>query len=173
MKTKIKLKILCVVIAFLLCFPLHFIYEKVPFFITSIIAPVNESIFEHMKMLFTSIILAGVIQKIIVKVKKLDINNVCFSNFIAATLSIPIFLSMFIPIYLYLGENLPITIFIMLLAIIMAEYISYLIMNMKDLKMENITIIFTIIVYLIFGVLTYNPPINELFRDPITNRYSI
>lgn len=173
MKTKIKLKILCVVIAFLLCFPLHFIYEKMPNILISIIAPVNESIFEHMKMLFTSIILAGVIQKIIVKVKKLDINNVCFSNFVAATLSIPIFLSMFIPIYLYLGENLPITIFIMLLAIIMSEYISYLIMNMKDLKMENITIIFTIIVYLIFGVLTYNPPINELFRDPITNRYSI
>lgn len=173
MKTKINLKILGTVIAFLLCFPLHFIYEKVPFFITSIIAPVNESIFEHMKMLFTSIIFAGVIQKIIVKVKKLDINNICFSNFVAATLSIPIFLSMFIPIYLYLGENLPITIFIMLLAIIVAEYISYLIMNMKDLKMENITIIFTIIVYLIFGVLTYNPPINELFRDPITNRYSI
>lgn len=173
MKTKIKLKVLGVLIAFILCFPLHFIYEKVPNFFISIIAPVNESIFEHMKMLFTSIILAGVIQKIIVKVKKLDINNVCFSNFVAATLSIPIFLSMFIPIYLYIGENLPITIFIMLLAIIMAEYISYLIMNMKDLKMENITIIFTIIVYLIFGILTYNPPINELFRDPITNSYSI
>ena len=47
-----KLKILGVIMAFLLCFPLHFLYDKIPSFITSIISPVNESIWEHMKILF-------------------------------------------------------------------------------------------------------------------------
>lgn len=46
-----KLKILGVIMAFLLCFPLHFLYDKIPSFITSIISPVNESIWEHMKIL--------------------------------------------------------------------------------------------------------------------------
>lgn len=168
-----KIKILGVIIAFLLCFPLHFLYEKMPCFITSIIAPVNESIAEHMKILFGSILISGIIQKIIVKTKKLNINNVCISNFTAAIISIPIFLIMFIPVYTFIGKNLPITIIMMLISIVIAEYISYLIMKKDNLKLENITILFAIITYIIFGILTYFPPHNELFRDPIHNYYGI
>ena len=173
MTKNIKLKILNIVIAFILCFPLHFIYEKMPNFIVSIVAPVNESIFEHMKILFTSIIIAGVIQKIIVKRKNLNINNVCFSNFVAALISIPIFLIMFLPIYNVIGENLPVNIILMLITIIIAEIISYLITKKDDLKLENKTIIFVIITYIIFAILTYYPPKIELFRDPLNNYYGI
>lgn len=171
-KTK-KLKILGLILAFLLTFPLHFLYDKAPCFLTSIIAPVNESIAEHMKILFGSILISGVIQKIIVKTKKLDINNVCISNFTAALVSIPIFLVMYLPIYNTIGENLPVTITIMFIAIVIAEIISYLIMKKEDLKLENIAIIFAITVYVIFGLLTYFPPKQELFIDPITLIYGI
>ena len=61
MKLKI-LKIFGIILAFFLCFPLHFLYDKLPCFITSIIAPVNESIWEHMKILFGSIIISGVVK---------------------------------------------------------------------------------------------------------------
>lgn len=168
-----KLKILGIVIAFLLTFPLHFLYDKLPCFITSIIAPVNESIWEHMKILFGSILIAGVIQKIIVKVKKLDINNVCISNFTAAVISIPIFLIMFLPVYSAIGKNFIVTIIIMFIAIVIAEIISYFIMKKNDLKLENMAIIFTITVYIIFGLLTYFPPQNELFMDPSSLIYGI
>lgn len=168
-----KLKILGVILAFLLTFPLHFLYDKAPCFITSIIAPVNESIAEHMKILFGSILIAGVIQKIIVKTKKLNINNVCISNFTAAISSIPIFLIMYMPIYNAIGENLPVTIIIMFIAIVVAEIISYLMMKKEDLKLENMAIVFTIIVYVIFGILTYFPPEHELFLDPISLTYGI
>ncbi len=168
-----KLKILGIILAFILTFPLHFLYDKLPCFVTSIIAPVNESIWEHMKILFGSILLSGVIQKIIVKTKKLDINNVCISNFTAALVSIPIFLVMFIPVYSAIGENLPITIIIMFIAIVISEIISYLIMKKDDLKLENMAIIFTIIVYIIFGLLTYFPPNQELFIDPTNLTYGI
>ncbi|MBQ4583356.1 MAG: hypothetical protein IJA94_00460 [Bacilli bacterium] len=151
---KKKLKILGIMLAFGICFPLHFLYDKFPSFITSIFAPVNESILEHMKILFGSIILSGVIQKVIILIKKEKINNICFSNFVAAISSIPIFLVMFLPIYSIIGENIIITIFIMLLAIIIAEFISYIIMNKKDFKLEKITIIFVILVYVIFMLLT-------------------
>lgn len=151
---KKKLKILGIILAFGLCFPLHFLYDKLPSFITSIFAPVNESILEHMKILFGSIILSGVIQKIIILIKKEKINNICFSNFIAAISSIPIFLIMFLPIYSIIGENMIITIILMLVAIIISEIISYIIMNKKDFKLEKITIIFVIFVYVIFMLLT-------------------
>lgn len=171
-KTK-KLKILEIILAFLLTFPLHFLYDKAPCFITSIIAPVNESIWEHMKILFGSILISGVIQKIIVKTKKLNINNVCISNFTAAISSIPIFLIMYLPVYFAIGENLPVAIIIMFIVIVIAEIISYLIMKKEDLKLENMAIIFTIIVYTIFGLLTYFPPSNELLMDPINLTYGI
>lgn len=168
-----KLKILGIVIAFLLTFPLHFLYDKLPCFITSIIAPVNESIWEHMKILFGSILISGIVQKIIVKNKKLNINNLCISNFTAALLSIPIFLVMFMPVYNTIGENLVITIIIMFIAIIISEIISYFIMKKEDLKLENMAIVFTIVVYIIFGLLTYFTPQHELFLDPTNLIYGI
>lgn len=173
MNKYIKLKIIGITVAFILAFPIHFLYDKFPNIITSIIAPVNESIAEHMKILFTSILIAGVTQKLIVIKKNLKINNVCISNFIAAISSIPIFLIIFIPIYKLIGENLPITIIIMFIAIILAELVSLYIMTKKDLKLENKAIIFTIIVYIIFYILTVYPPNNYYFIDPIDNTIGI
>lgn len=162
---KKNLKIFGAILAFLLCFPLHFIYDKFPNFLTSVFTPVNESIWEHMKILFGSIIISGVIQKLIVIFKKETINNMCFSNFIAALTSIPIFLIIFLPIYAIIGENLIVNIILMLLTIIICEFIAYKITNLKDLKLENITILLVIIVYTIFGILTYYPPNNFLFIE--------
>lgn len=167
------LKIIGVIIAFILCFPFHFFYDKFPCFLTSIFAPVNESIWEHMKLLFGSIIVSGIIQKLIIIYRKEKVNNICFSNFIGALLSIPIFLILFLPIYFIIGENFILTISIMLLTIILSEIISYKIMNQKDFNMENKTIIFVIIIYSIFTLLTYFPLKNVLFIDPTNNTYGI
>ncbi len=168
------LKLLGVVIAFLLCFLLHFLYDLAPCFITSVIAPVNESIAEHMKILFGSILVSGVIQKIIVKVKHLPYKNVCISNVIAASLSIPIFLVIYMPIYNVIGEILPLTIFLMLIVIIISQIITILIIKItKDLHMENLAILLVIIIYMIFAVLTYDPPQQSIFMDPTTLNYGI
>ena len=173
MKLK-NIKLLGTILAFLFCFPLHFLYDKVPCFITSIISPVNESIWEHMKILFGSIILSGIIQKVIVKVSKLSYKNICISNFICAVLSIIIFLILYIPIYISLGEIFPLIIFIMLITIIIVQIISiYIIKYIKDLRMENLAIIFVIITYILFAILTYKPIKIELFKDPIRIDYGI
>lgn len=168
------LKLLGVVIAFLLCFLIHFLYDLAPSFITSVIAPVNESIAEHMKILFGSILFSGVIQKIIVKVKHLPYKNVCISNVVASLLSIPIFLIIYMPIYNAIGENFLLTIFLMLLVIIISQIITIFIINIKkDLHMENASILFVIIIYMVFAVLTYDPPEQSIFMDPITLNYGI
>lgn len=168
-----RLKIVSLLIAFAVCFPLHSLYNKFPSFITSIFAPVNESIWEHMKILFGSVMFAGVVQKIYMIIKKQKNDNICFSNFIAALSSIPIFLIMFFPFYSIIGYNMIITIAIMFIALTLAEVISYKIMNKKDLKLENVTILFAISVYIIFAILTYYPLKNNLFIDPITKYYGI
>ena len=168
------LKLLGAVMAFLLCFLIHFLYDLAPSFITSVIAPVNESIAEHMKILFGSILFSGVIQKIIVKVKHLPYKNVCISNVIASLLSIPIFLIIYMPIYNAIGENFLLTISLMLLVIIISQIITIFIINIKkDLHMENASILFVIIIYMVFLVLTYDPPEQSIFMDPITLNYGI
>ena len=168
-----NLKILGVVLAFLLSFVFHFVYDLFPNFLTSIFFPVNESIFEHMKIIFGCILLSGVIQKIIVIKKELNYNNVCISNVIVAFLSIFIFLIMFIPIYSLIGENLPITLIIMLITYIISQILSIYIIKKEDMKKENFAILLVIIIYTIFGILTYYPPKNELFIDPIHDSFGI
>lgn len=170
---KIKLKIIGLILAFLFCFPLHFLYDKFPCFFTSIFAPVNESIWEHMKIIFGSIILSGIIQKIIVIVKKEKINNICFSTFISAILAIPIYLILFLPFYYLIGHNMIITLILLFITLMIAEYISYKITEKKECKLENGTIFFVIITYCIFAILTYYPLKNSLFIDPTTETYGI
>lgn len=167
------LKIISTVIAFALCFPLHFLYDKFPNFITSIFSPVNESIWEHMKILFTSILLTGVLQKMYVSIKKINYNNICISNFIGAILSIPIFLILFLPTFNIIGENLIVTIVIMFITIAICELISYKIMNKPEHKLENDTIFFAIGVYILFIILTYFPPHFGIFMDQTTSTYGI
>ena len=168
-----KVKILGTIIATLLTFPIHFVYDKFPNFITSIFFPVNESIAEHMKILFGSIILSGVIQKIICIKKDIKANNICFSNYVAAISSVIIFLIMFLPVYNLIGKNFIITITIMIISIIISEIISYYITKIKDLYLENITIILVILTYITFGLLTYFPPKKSIFMDPIDHKYGL
>lgn len=162
---KKKLKIIGVIVAFAICFPLHFGYDKFPNFITSIFFPVNESIWEHMKILFGSIIISGVVQKITILLRKERVNNICFSNFVGALLSIPIYLILYLPLYKIIGESMILAISVMFITIVIAEIISYIIMNRRDYGMENKTIIFVVIVYIIFTLLTYYPLEINLFLD--------
>lgn len=171
--SKKKLKVLGVIFAFVLCFALHFLYDFIPCFITSIIAPVNESIWEHMKILFTSIIISGVIQKIILMKKNIKFNNICFSNFIGALFSIPIFLLIFLPINNLIGENIVVNITLMFIVIVISQLISLFIMNRQDYKFEKLAILFVIMVYVVFGFLTYYPIKSDLFLDKSNHTYGI
>lgn len=170
---KIKLKVFGTILAIIFSFLLHNLYIAFPNFITSIFAPVNESIWEHMKILFGSIILSGIIQKIITMIKKEKINNICFSTFISAVLSIPIFLIMFLPIYYIIGENFIVAITLMIITFIIAEFISYQFTKKEEFKLENLTIFFVIGIYIIFSILTYHPLKNNIFIDPTTSTYGI
>ena len=157
------LKIIGTICAFIYAFLIYYLYDKFPNFLTSIFSPVNNSVFQYLKVLFGSIILAGVTQKIIVTIKKDKINNICISNFVGALTSISIFIILFLISHYTNIQNNAITILITAICIIIAEIISYILMNKREFKYENKTIIFVIIVYIVFILLTYFPLKNLLF----------
>ena len=169
-----KTKIISTIGIFLLCFLFHFIYEWITSTITSIFFPVNESIWEHMKLLFSAIIFYGIVDYIILQKFKIKYNNFFTSLFISAITIILIYLVMFLPIYYKIGENMIITIGLMLIAIIISQVISYKILKAKDFnKINIISLILIIISYIIFAYLTYNPIKNELFFDTQEEKYGI
>ena len=169
-----KLRIISIVLIFLLCFVTHFLYELIPSAVTSIFFPVNESIWEHMKLLFTTILLYHFFEYIYLYLKKININNYCIASFICSLFSIPIYLIMFLPIYYTIGENMIITFIILFITICLVEVIHYFITKYDMIKYQFVvSIILIVISYIIFGYLTYNPPKTDLFYDTVEEKYGI
>ncbi len=158
-----KINIISIIVIFLLNFLFHYIYELFPNFIFSILFPINESVFEHMKMLFSSVVFGNIIKYILLKKYNINYNNFLLSTFITSLSIIPIYLTMFLPIYFNFEHNLFVTIFLMLISIIIIEIISYYILKKENKNLEIISFILIIITYLINGYLTYNPLHNTLF----------
>ena len=152
----------------------HFIYNIFPNSLFAIFFPVNESIWEHMKLLSTTILLYGIIEYFLLKHYNIKVNNFLFSLFIMSVISIPIYLIIFLPFY-YKGINsMFFYLLVMSITYIICCCISYYILKFKEIKYQNIiSIIFIIIIYIIFGYLTYNPLKNDMFFDTEEAKYGI
>lgn len=158
-------KIIGVIVIFLLCFPLHFLYNWFPNFFVSIVVPINESIWEHMKLIYTSYLIYGVVEYFILKNKK-DINNFLLQLFIVPIFGICIYLSIYLPIFNLFGENLIVSILLLFIVIVIEQIISYFILQSEEIKNQKIIgIIGIILVYIVFAYLTYFPLDNYLFWD--------
>lgn len=168
-----KIKILNIFILFILSFPLHFLYDIFPNKLISVISPVNESLWEHMKILYTSHIITSIIEYYIIKRNNIKVNNFKSNVFLTSTLSIIIYLLIYIPINIFIKENLIISITIMLITYIITQYISYKIITKKKeyYKLNKISIPLIIIIYIIFTILTYIPPKLEIFYDTLNKKY--
>ena len=173
MSLKIE-KIISTISIILLSFLFHNMYKWFPNSLFAIFFPVNESIFEHMKILFSSICFYSIIEYIILIKNTIKFNNFLFSTFFTSILSIFMYLIIFLPVYNIMGENLIFSISLMIIVIIINQIISYNILNMKHIKYVNyISIILIIVSYIIFGYFTYHPLHNYLFIDHSTNTYGI
>ncbi len=147
-----KIKILAVIGIFILSFLSHFAYEIFPNIIFSFIFPVNESIWEHMKILFTSTLLYGIIDYLLLKKYNIKHNNFPFQLYFTSLIGIPI----------------------LLIVYIITQIVSYNILKEKELKILNlITIPVILLSYLGFIYLTYNPPHTYIFYDITEDKYSI
>ena len=169
-----KIKFISVIGIFLLSILSHFVYDLFPNIITSIFFPVNESIWEHMKILFTSILLYGIIDYILLKKNNIELKNFNSQLFFTAFISIPIYLIIYLPIYNFIGENLFISIFLLLVVYSIVSYLSYKILLSEEFKLLNkVSVYLIIIMYFIFTYLTYFPIHNYLFYDSNDKIYGI
>lgn len=169
-----NIKIISVFIIFLLAVESHFMYDIIPTFITSILFPVNESIWEHMKLLVTPVIIFSVLEYFIYKYKSINYNNFILSYFISIMLGIILYLLIYLPINGLFGYNTIFAISLLFVIYIFIEYISYYIMNMNVNKYNKILgIIGIICIYFIFYYFTYYTPDNKIFYDTANNGYGI
>jgi len=158
-------------IIFILSTLFHSLYNYLPCFLTSIIVPVNESIFEHMKMIFTSYMFYLLIKILFNKKRE---NNLISSFVIASLFNIVIFLIIYIPIYLLFGEKLVVTLILYFITILISNYLMYKIQNKKiNSKINKYSVYIIPLVYIVFTLFTYFPLKNMLFLDPTTNTYGI
>lgn len=144
-----------------------------PNIITSFFFPVNESIYEHMKMIYTSIIIFSIIEYYVLKKLHIYINNVGINAFISGIMNILIFLVIYLPIRSLIGENMIVTLMLLFISIVITEYISYIILTSKHSINNSIGILLTISMFIILAYFTYYPLHNFLFYDTANKIYGI
>lgn len=162
------------IITFVLCFLTHFLYDWFPNPIFSLFFPVNESVWEHMKMIYTTILIYGVLEYFIMKKFNIINNNFLLSLFLKSIICIPVNLLIYLPINKIFGEHMIVTFIILLISIFISNLIGYFILKMNEIKYQKvISITSIIIVYIIMFFLTYNPPMKDLFYDRTEQKYGI
>lgn len=168
-----KVKIVSIFGMFILCFLTHFLYNFFPNTLFSIFFPVNESIWEHMKMMTSSILIWSILEYFLYKKFRVNHNNFILSLFLEVCLSIIIFLIIYLPIYHFTGSIFVLNLIVLFISLYFVNIISYYILSLRDLHKELLGIVGIILIYIIFGILTYNPPFNYIFFDKMENKYGI
>ena len=159
---------------FLLCFVTHFAYDLLPNPLFAVFFPVNESIWEHMKMLYTTILIYGIIEYFVYKKFNLKYHNFTLTLFLKAFLAIPIYLALYLPIFYNFGENMILNFAILIITIFIVNLIGYFILKFKNFEYQNILgIILIISIYVIMIILTYKPPKMDIFFDPKEEKYGL
>jgi len=149
-------------------------YQWLPNSIFSILFPVNESIWEHMKLIVTPVLIFSIFEYIIYRKKNIEYNNFILSYAVSMILGIIIYLLIYLPIENIFGHSMIVAIVILFITFIVVEFISYYIMNSREIKYSNIIgISLIILIYIVFGYLTYNPIESDLFYDKEKKIYGI
>jgi len=132
---------------------------------------VNESTWEHLKILFFPMLITTIIGCFY-------FSNTVLNFLCAKTIGIVVAL-LFTTSFFYtyagiLGTNIAIlNIISFFIAIIIGEYIAYKIMCSYFSCNKKIVIISLIILLLCFIIFTYNTPQIGLFKDPVSGEYGI
>ena len=162
------------IIIFLATFLFHYGYQKFPNFLTAILFPVNESLFEHLKLIYVTEILISVIIYYFLKHKGIIINNFYFGLLLSTIFNIILFYLIYLPIYNRFGQNLVVTMIIYFITLSLSQYLFYMISKRKEKNINQyISILIIPIFWLILIYFTFNPLKTDFFFDPIKEIYGI
>jgi hypothetical protein len=165
-------EVLGIVFIFFLGSFLHFAFELSGYHkVVAVVAAVNESVWEHLKIGFWPAVFFALIEYPFLKK----------SNFIAAK-AVSLYVipfSILVLFYVYttiLGHDSPVLdILIFVAAIMGGQFASYKIVESQDLqkKTKGFALIAVILLITAFVVFTFYPPHLSLFEDPFTGGYGI
>ena len=166
-------QIIVIIIFLILGILLHFTYEwSGENNIVGLFSAVNESAWEHLKLAFYPMLLMAIIGYFVIGK---DISNYWIAQAIGIFSAI-----LFITIFFYtytgiIGQNIDVfNIGSFIVAIILGQYIVYkILISEKFYNSETISVIFLILLLLMFILYTFNPPQIQYFQDPITREYGI
>ena len=165
-------QIFSVVFTFILGTLLHFTYElSGENQIVSLFSAVNESTWEHLKLLYFPMLLTILIGCFYMK-KEVSI-FIC-SKTIGILIAMAFTLIFFYTYTGILGRNIAIIdITSFFIAVILGEFIAYILMVNK-FKCNNVIAVIVLLILLIcFIVFTYFPPHIGIFKDPLSGQYGI
>lgn len=163
-----KIQLLVTICAIILGTILHFTYEMSQGNkIVGLFSAVNESVWEHLKLVFFPMFLFGIIEYFIIR--KIT-NNYIEGKVIGISLSIIFIITFYYTYTGIIGKNFFILdILTFVFSIIIGEYIAYKIM-IKPNKSTTLSIILSLIIIIIlfisFVKFTYNAPNINIFKDP-------
>ena len=173
MKNKLMIyEIFSIIFTLFLGIILHFTYEISNYnVIVSLFSSVNESTWEHLKILFFPMLIVTIVGSIYFK--NIYYNYLCIKvrGILIALLFVIIFFYTYTGI---IGTNYPILdISSFVIAVIISEVYTYInIINKKNCN-KLLSIIILILLTILFIVFTYYPPKINLFKDPINNSYGV
>ena len=162
----------CFVFAVTLGSILHFLFDWTDAFSLAPISAVNESTWEHMKILFFPMLFLACVQYPFFRAEFPGFWWIKLIGSSVAILTIPILFYTYNGAFGKTPDWLNITFFF--LAAGLGYWVEYLLFG-KEFKLAYpwIAFIILMIIILLFGVFTFCPPRLPLFQDPITNLYGI
>lgn len=152
---------------------LHFTYEwSCGNKFIAIFGAVNESTWEHIKMAIFPAFFWMALEYSYIS----NTNNLAFAKLLSMlTMIITILILYYAYRYIAVKNILFIDILIFYVAIAIGQYVSYKIMSSKTLSdgVNSISIMFLVILCIIFLLFTYITPKLKIFKDPVTGGYGI
>jgi hypothetical protein len=152
---------------------LHFVFEWAggwrPL---AIIAAVNESTWEHLKLAFWPAVIWFLAE--IFYIRKTS-NNFYFAKAIGILL-MPVSITVLFYAYTaFMEDMLAIDLTIFVVAVVIGQLTSYKLLRIKPLpdRLNVIGIVLLVIMTIAFGTLTYYVPELAIFRDPVNGSYGI
>ena len=158
-------------------FPLHFLYDWTQSRIAAAFAPVNESPFEHLKLVFFPLLLFLALQLIYTHRKRTPIPNLLWVYALATALALSFVTVSYYTYSGILGRHLmPVDIAIFVLALALAYYAAYRLIRSHPARIKGFDLIGGAVLFmlaLLLIVFTYLPPHLPWFCDPLTGSYGL
>lgn len=141
--------------------------------IIGLFVPVNESVWEHLKLGYWSVVLFSIVEHLFVN---RSVNNYYPAKAIGVlALEMTIIIIFYGYTFIAHKDIFLIDIFSYILGVILCQYITYIFFKLNPFyRLLNwVSFAVFISIGILFGVLTYYPPHIALFKDPNNKTYGI